>query len=205
LITKVLNENFHLSLEIAAIAIKSGEVVGIPTDTVYGIGLSAFDQVGIQKLFEIKGRDANKAIAILLSDQSQLVEVCSSIPGYAEKLAVAFWPGALTLVVPRNPTLPENLSILPTVGVRIPDHNFTRNLIRITGPLAVTSANLTGERSSTNIDEVLEHLNGKVGLIIDGGQTNTRVSSTVVDCTSPIYKILRPGMISQEQIQQELN
>ncbi len=198
--TVMLPEQNVAALDKAIQTINSGGIVAIPTDTVYGIGTGAFDRVGIQKLFEIKKRDENKAIAILLSDLLQLALVCSSSGKYAELLGEAFWPGALTLVVPKHPSVPEVISPLPTIGVRIPDHPFTRALIRVCGPLAVTSANISGQPSPTNAQDVLHQMDGLVDLVIDGGQSKIGISSTVVDCTGPIFQILRSGSVSEEQI-----
>jgi L-threonylcarbamoyladenylate synthase len=198
--TLILHEQNVAALDKAIQTINSGGIVAFPTDTVYGIGTASFDRVGIQKLFEIKKRDENKAIAILLSDLPQLALVCSSLGKYAELLGEAFWPGALTLIVPKHPSVPEIISPLPTIGVRIPDHAFAQALIRTCGPLAVTSANISGQPSPTNAQEVLHQMDGLVDLVIDGGQTKIGISSTVVDCTGPTFQILRPGSISEKQI-----
>ena len=198
--TSMLHEQDMDALDKAIQTINSGGIVAFPTDTVYGIGTGAFDRMGIQKLFDIKKRDTNKAIAILLSDLSQLSLVCSSTSNYAARLGAAFWPGALTLVVPRHPSIPDIISPLPTIGVRIPDHPFAQALIRVCGPLAVTSANISGQPSPTNAQEVMLQMDGLVDLVIDGGRSKIGISSTVVDCTGPIYQILREGSISEEQI-----
>jgi len=198
--TSMLHEQDMDALDKAIQTINSGGIVAFPTDTVYGIGTGAFDQMGIQRLFDIKKRDTNKAIAILLSDLSQLSLVCSSTSNYAARLGAAFWPGALTLVVPRHPSIPDLISPLPTIGVRIPDHPFAQALIHVCGPLAVTSANISGQPSPTNAQEVMLQMDGLVDLVIDGGRSKIGISSTVVDCTGPIYQILREGSISEEQI-----
>ena len=198
--TAMIHEYDMDALDKAIQTINSGGIVAFPTDTVYGIGTGAFDRMGIQKLFENKKRDVTKAIAILLSDISQLSLVCSSPGKYAELLGKTFWPGALTLVVPRHPSVPEIISPLPTIGVRIPDHVFAQSLIRVCGPLAVTSANISGQPSPTNAQEVLHQLDGIVDLVIDGGQSKIGISSTVVDCTGPDFQILRVGSITEEQI-----
>jgi L-threonylcarbamoyladenylate synthase len=200
--TVMINEHEVGALDKAIQTINSGGIVAFPTDTVYGIGSGAFDRDGIQKLYEIKKREVNKAIAILLSDLSQFSFVCSSPRKYAELLGKAFWPGALTLVVPRHPSVPGIISPLPTIGVRIPDHAFAQALIHVCGPLAVTSANISGQPSPTNAQEVLNQLDGLVDLIINGGQSKIGISSTVVDCTGPVFQILRLGSISEEQIKQ---
>jgi len=196
----MIHEHYVDALDKAIHTINSGGIVAFPTDTVYGIGSGAFDRIGIQKLYEIKKRDVNKAIAILLSDSSQFSLVCSSPRKYAELLGNAFWPGALTLVVPRHPSVPEIISPLPTIGIRIPDHPFAQALIRTCGPLAVTSANISGQPSPTNAQEVLHQMDKLVDLVIDGGQSKIGISSTVVDCTGPVFQILRIGSITEDQI-----
>lgn len=197
---RLISENDKKALECAIETIQSGGIVAFPTDTVYGIGVGAFDPVNIAKLFSVKNRDANKPIAVLLSDVSQLSLVCTDIPPYAIQLGNKFWPGALTLVMSREPSVPEILSPLPTLGVRIPNHQFARSLIRACGPLAVTSANISGEKSATSAEEILEQLGDQIDLIIDGGISRGGIPSTVVDCTGEIYKILRLGAITTDQI-----
>ena len=196
----LMQENDDGALETAIQIIRSGGIVAFPTDTVYGIGANAFDLAAIAKLYNVKNRDANKPIAILLADVSQLTLVCSSIPDYATRLGEKFWPGALTLVLPRDPSVPEILSPTPTIGVRIPDHAFARSLIRVSGPMAVTSANISGQQSATSAEEILEKLGEQVDLIIDGGRSKGGIPSTVVDCTGATFKILRLGTISTEQV-----
>lgn len=196
----LMRENEDGALETAIQIIQSGGIVAFPTDTVYGIGANAFDPAGIAKLYSVKNRDAGKPIAILLADVSQLSLVCSSIPDYATRLGEKFWPGALTLVLPRAPSVPEVLSPIPTIGIRIPDHVFARSLIRWCGPMAVTSANISGQQSATSAEEILEQLGDQVDLIIDGGRSKGGIPSTVVDCTGDVIKVLRSGMISADQI-----
>jgi L-threonylcarbamoyladenylate synthase len=200
MVNQLIGENEKGALENAIQIVRSGGIVAFPTDTVYGIGVNAFDTVSIEKLFTVKGRDASKAIAVLLSDISQLPLVCTFIPDYATRLGEKFWPGALTLVLPREPSVPEILSPLPTIGVRIPDHSFARSLIRACGPLAVTSANISGHQSAISAEEVLEQLGDLVDLIIDGGKSRGGIPSTVVDCTGATFKVLRSGAISTEEI-----
>lgn len=204
MMTEMLCEHDPQALQKAVDTIMAGEIAAFPTDTVYGIGASAFNVSAIHKLFSAKGRDEKKAIAILLVDAGQLPLVCVDIPEYAKQLANAFWPGALTLVLPRHPSVPDILSPLPTIGVRIPDHPFAQALIRICGPLAVTSANITGQPSATNAGEVLRQLEGLLTLVIDGGETRVGVASTVVDCTGLAFKILRQGAIEEKMLQSSL-
>jgi L-threonylcarbamoyladenylate synthase len=180
--------------------IRSGGVVALPTDTVYGIACSVNNSAAIQSLFKIKIRESMKAIPVLLADLNQIGQVAASLNENAKKLAQAFWPGALTLVVKKNDLLPDNLTIYPTVGVRIPDHEWLRSIIRNVGPLAVTSANMSGKSSPSTADQVIDQLNGRIELIIDGGECKGGISSTVVNCSGVRIDILREGEITPDQI-----
>ena len=180
--------------------IRSGGVVAVPTDTVYGIACSVNNSAAIQSLYKIKIRESIKAIPVLIADLNQLDQVANSLNDYAIKLAQSFWPGALTLIVAKNVLLPANLTIHPTVGVRIPDHDWLREIIRKTGPLAATSANISGEASPSTANQVLEQLNGRIELVIDGGECKGGIASTVVDCSGEEFNILRNGSITPDQI-----
>ncbi|MCL4560483.1 MAG: L-threonylcarbamoyladenylate synthase [Chloroflexi bacterium] len=179
-------------------------LVAYPTDTVYGVAASAFSPAGIERLFLAKGRESIKAIAVLLGDSSQLPRVTTAFGEYARRLAERFWPGPLTLIVTRHPDLPEVLSPLPTIGLRIPDHRFARALLRRAGPLATTSANLSGGENPHTAQDVLRQLGGRIDLVLDGGATPGGVPSTVIDCTGPEPVVLRAGPISLEAIQAAL-
>jgi len=174
--------------------------VAVPTDTVYGIACSVNNSAAIQSLYKIKIRESIKAIPVLIADLNQLDQVAKSLNDYAIKLAQSFWPGALTLIVAKNLLLPANLTIHPTVGVRIPDHDWLREIIRKTGPLAATSANISGEASPSTANQVLEQLNGRIELVIDGGECKGGIASTVVDCSGEEFNILRNGSITPDQI-----
>lgn len=181
-------------LQASAVLQALGTVV-FPTDTVYGLAASAFSSEAIQKLFQIKDREQEKSIAVLLGSLDQLSAVTADPSPAALALGEQHWPGALTLVVPRHPDMPENLSPLPTLGVRIPDHPAALRLLQTVGPLAVTSANLSGMPNTTTADEVLAQLDGRVDLILNGGKTPGGVPSTVVDMTGAKPKVLRQGPI----------
>jgi L-threonylcarbamoyladenylate synthase len=169
----------------------TGGLVAFPTDTVYGVAANLFNWAGIDRLYEAKARSANKAIAVLVGEIDQLNLLTPGLTPPARQLADRFWPGALTLVVPKHPSLPANLSPLPTVGVRMPDHAFARELMRAAGPLATSSANISGESNTLTAQQVLEQLDGRVELVLDGGQVPGGVPSTVV---------LRQGAISAADI-----
>ena len=180
--------------------LSAGGLVAFPTDTVYGVAAPILSEEGIAKLYEAKARSANKAIAVLIAEVQQMEQVTPGLTPSALILAERFWPGALTLVVPKRPGLPENLSALPTVGVRMPDHTFARALMRQAGPLATTSANISGESNTLTAEQVMEQLAGRVDLVLDGGTVPGGVPSTVVDCTQDPPQILRQGALSAEVI-----
>ena len=184
-------EAIPTALEILA----GGGTVVFPTDTVYGLASSAFSTAAIEKLFEIKVRERGKPIAVLLGSVDQLGDVTDQPSPAAIALAEKHWPGALTLVVPRHPGMPEILSPQPTLGVRIPDHPVALALLQAAGPLAVTSANLSGEENTVTAQEALSQLDGRVDLILDGGMTPGGVPSTVVDMTGETPRILRQGPV----------
>ena len=189
------------SLAHALDVLSGGGLVAFPTDTVYGLGAMTFDANSVSKIYMAKGRGQEKAIPILISDLEQIQRVSSEVSDYAIKLGRKFWPGPLTIVVPRHPTIPDVVSPLKTVGVRIPNLNVARELLRLTGPLAVTSANLSGQTSPSTAKGVFAQLNGRIPLILDGGVTPGGIPSTVVDCSGEEPVVLREGPISQEDIQ----
>lgn len=189
-----------LALPSALEVLKSGGLVAFPTDTVYGVGALAFDRMAVESIYTAKDRPVEKAIPILIGDVDDLAKVAISIPEIALKLAAHFWPGPLTLVIPKNPELSDIVSAGPTVGVRMPDHLFARNLLRTAGPMAVTSANLSGQPSPTTAGDVFSQLGKRIALIIDGGITPGGVPSTVVDCTNGEPQIIRSGPIPKREI-----
>lgn len=192
------------ALERASEIIQSGGMIAFPTDTVYGIGVSAFNEGAINKIYLVKERSKNKAIPILVGDPAQLSKITTPPGDLVKSIMDKFWPGALTLILQMLPDLPNNISSTQTIGVRIPNHNYTQELLLHTGPLAVTSANLSGEKSALTATEVLENLGGKIDLILDGGKTPGGIASTVLDCTKPEPVILRSGPISLDDIKSVL-
>lgn len=202
--TSVLPGDDPQAIYQATQTLQGGDLVAFPTDTVYGLGALVNNVPGIQQLYAVKGRQSSKAIPILLSDASQLPLVAAQTDERIMCLAQRFWPGPLTLVVPRHPSLPEALSPYPTVGVRVPDHPLALALLQLSGPLATTSANLSDHPSAVTAQEVLEQLSGRIALILDGGRTPGGVSSTVVDCTRPELVVLRQGPLTLEQLIQAL-
>jgi L-threonylcarbamoyladenylate synthase len=180
--------------------LRSGGLVAFPTDTVYGVGALAFDGKAIESIYTAKDRPIEKAIPILIADTEDMDKVGMDIPQNAYRLAARFWPGPLTCIIPKQPTLPEAVSATSTVGVRVPDHEVARALLRAAGPMAVTSANISGGPNPSTAEEVYAQLNGRVPLIIDGGKTPGGVPSTVVDCSTNELKILREGPISAQEL-----
>ena len=175
--------------------LEKGGAVAFPTDTVYGLAADLHNETAIRHLFEIKQRPPDKAIPVLLGSPDDL-EIVADDPGQlAVRLAEKHWPGALTMVLPRKPGLPEILSPLPTIGVRIPDHPDAIALLQAAGPLAVTSANRSGHENAVTAEEVLAQLGGRVDLVLDGGQTPGGTPSTVIDLTTDTPRILRQGPV----------
>jgi L-threonylcarbamoyladenylate synthase len=188
------------SLARALEILTSGGLVAFPTDTVYGLGALAYDANAVGEIYVAKGRGLEKAIPVLIGDFDQIERVAAGTNHLVQRLAEKFWPGPLTMIVPRNPNIPDAVTPFLTVGVRIPDFNATRELIRLTGPLAVTSANVSGQGSPSTAMGVLAQLDGKIPLILDGGVTPGGIPSTLVDCTGNEPKLLREGPISLQQI-----
>ncbi len=188
------------SIPLALEVLKRGGLVAFPTDTVYGVGALAFDVTAVESIYPAKDRPVEKAIPILLGGPEDLDKVTADIPPMAAKLAERFWPGPLTLVVPKHPNLPEVISATPTVGVRVPDHPVARALLRAAGPMAVTSANLSGQASPKTAWEVYSQLNGRIPLILEGGETPGGIPSTVVNCLGTEPVILREGPVTLQDI-----
>lgn len=200
MMTEILHCSHPLALERALAVLRAGGLIAFPTDTVYGVASLATDAQAIERLFFAKARDLRKAIPILIGDHTHLEQITTSLPQSARKLSEKFWPGALTIILPRNPALPDVLSREPTVGVRMPNHAFALDLLRQAGPLATTSANLSGGANPQNAHDVLMQLCGRIELVLDGGETPGSVASTVVDCTGEQPTILRQGVLSAETL-----
>jgi len=199
--TEVLRADHPVALRHAVDVLNNGGLVVFPTDTVYGLAALPWNPDFIERLYIVKGRDSSRAIAVLIGTFEVLSKVSKDPGGTAMSLARRFWPGPLTIVVPRHPDLPDILSPRPTIGVRMPDHPVALQLLKLTGPLAVTSANLSGKENTTTVEEVLAQLESRVHLVLDGGKTPGGLPSTVVDCTGPELEILRQGPISKEEIE----
>ena len=195
-------------IKAAGEVLKQGGIVAFPTDTVYGLGAVFDDEKAVRKIFAAKGREEKKPLSILVADIVQ-VELLSEIKSgemaqKAERLMKKYWPGALTLIFQKKPGIPDAVTAGgETIGIRMPDMELTRELIRAAGkPLAAPSANTSGKRSSVSAREVLEDLDGKIDMVIDGGTCPVGVASTVVDMTGETPVILREGVITAEMIAQ---
>ncbi len=198
--TRVLPADSSEWVKAALQVLRAGQLVAFPTDTVYGLGALVFDESAVQSIYAAKGRADDKAIPVLLADAQDLARVAAAPPPMALRLAERFWPGPLTIVVQKNPALPAAVTSTDTVGVRVPDHPVARALLQAAGPMAVTSANRSGESNARTAEEVLRQLSGRLPLIVDGGETPGGVASTVVSCTDLRPRILRQGPISLDQM-----
>lgn len=202
--TIILPADSPESIESALHLLNEGEIIAFPTDTVYGLGANAFHAPGIIKLFEAKGRDANKAIAVLIGNIDQLDLLTDHLTATARKLIEKLWPGGLTIVVHKLNDLPELLSAGNSIGIRMPDHPVALELCQRFGPIATTSANLSGGNNPHTAKDVHNQLSNRVPLILDGGECPGGVPSTVVDCTTDEVRILRQGAIKPEEIEKAL-
>ncbi|NLN17562.1 MAG: threonylcarbamoyl-AMP synthase [Firmicutes bacterium] len=193
-------------LEKAAQVLREGGLVAFPTETVYGLGANALDEKAVAKIFHAKGRPPDNPLIVHLASAEDLPQVVASIPPEAIVLASRFWPGPLTLVLPRKDEVPLiTTGGLETVAVRVPDHPLALELIRRSGvPVAGPSANLSGRPSPTTAAHVLEDLGDKVDVIIDGGPTGLGVESTVLDLTTSPPVLLRPGGVTWEALEEVL-
>jgi L-threonylcarbamoyladenylate synthase len=195
-------ELFEASVHRAADLLRAGEIVALPTETVYGLAGNALDAKSVSRIFEIKGRPSHNPIIVHVASMEMAQTCVSDWPPIAEKLARAFWPGPLTLVLPRSKEIPELVTAGgPTVGVRWPSHPFIQAVICECGfPLAAPSANLSNELSPTNAAHVQKSLGNKIALIVDGGQSQVGIESTVLDLTVTPLRLLRPGMIHEQAL-----
>ena len=190
------------SLQEAAEIIKNGGIVAFPTETVYGLGANCFSKRALSKIFKAKGRPSDNPLIVHVNSIEQVSEVAEIVSDKARELMERFWPGPLTLVLKKSPSVPERATGgLHTVAVRMPGHQVAQAIIEQAGvPVAAPSANLSGKPSPTTAQMVYEDLNGKIELIIDSGPCELGIESTVIDMTGKVPKILRPGMITVEMI-----
>jgi len=193
---------FQAAVKRAAEWLRAGEVVALPTETVYGLAANALDERAVARIYKVKGRPAHNPIIVHVASDDLARACASEWPEVATKYARSFWPGPLTLVLPRSEKIPAVVTAGgATVGIRWPSHPFMQAVIRACGfPLAAPSANLSNQISPTNAEHVHAQLGGKIPLIVDGGQSQVGIESTVVDLTVSPARILRPGMIHAEAL-----
>ncbi|MGN7469245.1 L-threonylcarbamoyladenylate synthase [Brevibacillus sp. SAFN-007a] len=210
LVTKVWSvdngvENLRSCTQIvdAARLLRAGEAVAFPTETVYGLGANAWSDAAVEKIFAAKGRPSDNPLIVHIGELEQLSTVAGAVPEKARKLMRAFWPGPLTIILPKNDRVASLVTAgLDSVGVRMPDHPIALALIQEAGvPIAAPSANRSGRPSPTTAAHVLADLNGRIAGIVDGGATGVGVESTVIDATLDPPVILRPGGITREQLE----
>jgi L-threonylcarbamoyladenylate synthase len=202
--TRVFMSDDPLAIREALDALERGQVVGLPTDTVYGVGGDPWRTDALDNLYWAKRRPKSMAIPVLLSCSECVAKVACDLPRYFDALVQRFWPGGLTLVVPRRPGVPDLLSGgMPTVAVRMPDHAVALRLISgFGGALAVTSANISGRPSPTTAEQVLNDLRGRIAVLIDDGECPGGVASSLVDLTTNPPTMLREGALSFETLSQ---
>lgn len=192
-----------VSVESVADLLKNGGLVALPTETVYGLGANALDPVAVAKIFAAKERPFFDPLIVHIADLDWLPRVASRFPPIAKKLAERFWPGPMTLVLPKSDVVPDLVtSGMPTVGIRIPDHDLTRQAIRLANvPVAAPSANLFGRLSPTTAEHVREQLGGRIDSLLDGGPCRVGVESTILRVDDSRVTLLRPGGVPIEEIE----
>jgi L-threonylcarbamoyladenylate synthase len=200
----VNNEKNYPQLREAAQLLQRGEVIGFPTETVYGLGADATNTEAVEKIFVAKGRPSDNPLIVHIASMEQLTSITTEITPIAEKLIKAFWPGPLTLVLQKKDGISAKVTPgLSTIAVRMPDHPVALALIEAAKlPIAAPSANRSGKPSPTLAKHVYDDLNGRIAGLVDGGATGVGVESTVVDCTVNPVVILRPGGITKEQLEE---
>lgn len=183
------------AIQQAGALLRSGEVVGIPTETVYGLAANALDVRAVARIFEAKGRPQDNPLIVHIANLDWVKDIAAEFPPQAQALANAYWPGPMTIILPKRDIIPMVTSGgLDTVGIRFPSHPIAQAIIREAGvPLAAPSANLSGRPSTTTAQHVLEDLNGKIAAVVDGGACSVGVESTVVSLCGECPRLLRPG------------
>lgn len=197
--TRVVSAGEEGWLPHALEVLSAGGLVAFPTDTVYGLGAAVYDEEAVASIFRAKARPREKSIPILVAGWSEIKGIAEPVPA-GERLARAFWPGPLTIVLPRSAGPSDRLWPSGTIGVRAPNHPVTLAILREAGALATSSANRSGGPSPRTAAEVLAHLEGRVNLVVDGGETPGGEPSTVVDCTGDGPVLLREGPVSLDAI-----
>ena len=197
-----MNVNYPEFIVKSVEILNDGGVIAIPTDTLYALSANTFNSDGIQKVFGIKHRPLNMPVPLFIGELEDLNHYCSDIPELAWKLGETFWPGGLSIVLNKDICIPDTVTgSKGSVALRIPDHPIPRQLVKaLKAPLTGTSANISGNPPCTTASEVKDQFGKEIDLIIDGGQLNLNVPSTIVDLTGQIPKILRLGAVSTDSI-----
>ena len=201
--TLIIRKDDKLKIKEAALALKEGAVVSIPTETVYGLGANAFMPEAVNNIFALKGRPSDNPLIVHIAELSEAKEIGREIPEVFYTLAEKFWPGPLSMIVKKSSRIPENVSAgLDTIAIRMPDMDVTREFIKYAGcPVAAPSANISGTVSATSTEFVYDDFSGRIPYIIDGGVSDVGIESTVLDLTKEVPVILRPGGITKEDFE----
>lgn len=196
--TRIITEDISAAAEI----IKNGGLVAVPTETVYGLAVNSINKKAVQRLYELKGREENKPLSILIASKDEIDKFCENVPNAAYFLADCFWPGPLTLILDAKDIISDIVRAGgKTVGLRCPKQNQTLRLLKITDlPLAAPSANLSGEKSPITADDVLKYFDGKIEAVIDGGTCEEGMESTILDLSRTPYAVLRHGAIAEKEL-----
>lgn len=201
-VVKICPDEGYEKYEKATELLRDGQVVGMPTETVYGLAGNAYSPDAVKRIFEAKGRPSDNPLIVHISEFSEIYDLVSVVPETAKMLAEKFWPGPLTMILPKSDKIPYCVTGgLDTVAVRCPSHPVARKLIKATGlPLAAPSANLSGKPSPTRAEHVFEDLNGRIPMVIDGGECDEGVESTVITLATDVPRLLRPGNVTISQL-----
>ena len=193
-------------IEPAAAIIRQGGLVAFPTETVYGLGANGLDSLAVQKIFAAKGRPADNPLILHIAGRDELLALVQKVPAWLNPLLDLYWPGPLTVVLPRANCVPDIVTAgLNSVAVRLPSLGAAQALIRAAGvPIAAPSANLSGRPSPTTAAAVMADMDGRIEMVLDGGLCDVGLESTVLDCTTDVPTILRPGAVTQEMLEKQL-
>lgn len=186
--------------------LRSGELAAIPTETVYGLAANAFDGQAVAKIFRAKGRPQDNPLIVHIAEFDEIYGIAREVPEKAKALADKYWPGPLTIILPRKDTIPVEVSAgLDTVAIRMPSHPVAHEIIKAAGvPLAAPSANISGFPSPTSVQHVADDMNGRIAAIVDGGDCEFGIESTVITLATPVPRLLRPGAVTVEQLREVL-
>ncbi len=195
------SEEFETAVDAAASVLRNGKIAAFPTETVYGLGACMTDEKAVLKIYEVKGRVSEKPLSILISSAEDMKLIAEEIPAKAQKLAETFWPGPMTIILKKKAEISDKITAgKETVGLRVPAHPVALEIVRRAGPLACPSANKSAGKEPKSAADVLADLDGKIDLLIDGGETEIQKPSTIIDLTVTPPKILRKGGLDISEI-----